>query len=433
MDPTRAMASKLVTPIFDLVLCLSQAVDLVSPLVADHHKRTAQIVFSLGQQLELPEAKLMDVVIAASLHDAGGLTCTDRLNALDFEFTNPYGHSVNGYLLLKPFQPFQNAAEIVRFHHVAWKNGAGAVLDGTPVPLASHLLQLADRVAILIDPKSNVLEQVDGILNQVRAQVGLRFVPQQVAALEILAQKEAFWLDAVYLQYLNSLSRRLHWSELEIDDEQFLGLTNVFRRIVDFRSQFTASHSAGVAATSEHLARLCGFSNADRWLIHLAGLLHDLGKLAVPAEILEKPGKLSKEEYDLVRRHTYYTFHILEPLKILDVVRIWGAYHHESMDGHGYPFHLAAGELPLGSRIVTVADIFTALTENRPYRAGIDAAAALDILIDASAHQRVDAWVVSVLREHLDEMNAVRGAAQISSQEEYRQFVETARHLAYQD
>ena len=124
----------LVLPIFDLVLCLAQAVDLVSPLVADHHRRTAQIAYGLGMQMKLPTDELHDLVIAAALHDVGGLTRQDRLNALDFEYQDPYGHAVFGYLLLKSFPRFQESADIVRFHHVSWRDGEGALFDGIPVP-----------------------------------------------------------------------------------------------------------------------------------------------------------------------------------------------------------------------------------------------------------------------------------------------------------
>ena len=427
------MASKtpLVIPVFDLVLCLSQAVDLVSPLVADHHKRTAQIAYGLGIQMKLPEQELHDLVIAAALHDVGGLTRKDRLVALDFEYQDPYGHAVMGYLLLKTFPPFQASADIVRFHHVPWKHGEGAVFDGIHVPRASHLLQLADRIAVLLDVNKDILEQVDAILEKVRAQTGDRFIPEQVQAFEALAEKEAFWLDAVYLQHLNVLDRRMKWKDLKISEDDFLGLTNLFRRIIDFRSQFTASHSAGVAAVAQALSAHCGFSPADQRMIHLAGLLHDLGKLAVPAEILEKPGKLTKEEYAVIRRHTYYTFHLLEPLKVLDLIRIWGAYHHERMDGHGYPFHLVENELPLGSRIVSVADIFTALTEDRPYRTGMSGKEAFGVLSEAVSQNRLDQNVVNTLYDHLESINEIRRFTQSSALDEYQRFIAEADELMH--
>jgi response regulator RpfG family c-di-GMP phosphodiesterase len=188
----------LVLPIFDLVLCLSQAVDLVSPLMAVHLRRTAQIAYGLGTQMKLPRSGLHDLIIAAALHDVGGLARQDRLLTLDFEYQDPYDHSVFGYLLLKSFLPFQNPAGIVCFHHVPWMQGVGARFNGQPVPRASHLLQLADRVAVLLGSGSDVLGQVNFTLETMRAQSGERFVPDQVRALEALAEKEAFQLDTSY-------------------------------------------------------------------------------------------------------------------------------------------------------------------------------------------------------------------------------------------
>lgn len=413
-------------PIFDFVLCLSEAVDMISPLVADHHKRTAQICYSLGKQLHLPEPDLRTLVIAAALHDVGGLTKGDRLSALDFEYQDPYGHSVLGYLLLKPFLPFAEVANVIRFHHVAWDNGKGATFDGIKVPMLSHLLQLADRIAILIDVNRDVLLQANNIVEKINVQSGTRFVPEHLEALLALRDKEYFWLDSVYMKDLNYLGRRIDFQEISLTEDDFLGLTNVFRRIIDFRSPFTATHSAGVAATAEALAMKLGFSGEDQKLITLAGLLHDLGKLAVPTEILEKPGLLTEEEFDLVKRHTYYTFHLLEPLKIMDIIRQWGALHHERLDGKGYPFHINEDELSLGSRVVAVADIFTALTENRPYRAGMDGAQAFKIITEMVGRGNLDTRVVSALEKNLALIDNERKMAQKSAVDEYQRFKELA-------
>ena len=417
-------------PMLDFVLCLSEAVDLISAEVADHHKRTAQICYGLGKKLGLPESELRDLVIAAALHDVGGLTRADRLSALEFEYQNPYGHSVMGYLLLRPFAPFNRIAEIVRYHHISWDDGSGQFFDGEKVPMLSQLLQLADRVAILIDPSTDVLLQVNGILDKIQAQSGSRFVPEYVNALLEMKTMEYFWLDSIYMKDLAALGRKLDFTEIALDDEDFLGLTNIFRRIIDFRSPFTATHSAGVSAVAGKLGELMGFSAQDRNVIILAGLLHDLGKLAVPAEILEKPDRLTEAEFDVVKRHTYYTYHLLEPLRIMDVIRQWGALHHERLDGKGYPFHLTEAEMPLGSRIVAVADVFTALTEDRPYRKGMPALDAFQIIQEMVAKKNLDEGVAQVLQRNIGMVDLVRSNAQDSAVREYQNFNEVAKQLS---
>ncbi len=420
------------TSIFDLVLCVSEAVDLVSPLVADHHRRTVQVVYNLASHLKMPETEIRDLVMAAALHDIGGLSRQDRLGALDFEYQDPYGHAVRGYLLLRTFAPFNRVADIVRFHHVPWNNGKGAHLDGIPVSPASHLLHLADRVAILINPNTEILDQVEGIIQKIEPESGERFVPNQVKALKEISKVEAFWLDTVYSLSLNTLSRRLAWPKLEIMDNDFMGLSNLFSRIIDFRSPFTATHSAGVAACAIKLGKYSGFDDSDCHYLHLAGLLHDLGKLAVPSEILEKPDRLTPLEYDVVRRHTYHTFRIMETLQILDIVRVWGAYHHERLDGYGYPFHLDDSEIPIGSRIISVADIFTALIEKRPYRDGLPPREVMEILKNASNEHRVDQKIVTLLEEHLDEIYDSVTTTQMEAGKRYTEFVQMSEKLTHQ-
>ena len=409
-------------PILDFVLCLSEAVDLISKEVSDHHKRTAQICYSLGLGLGLPDDELRDLIIAAALHDVGGLTRSDRLSALDFEYQDPFGHAIMGYLLLREFKPFERVANIVRYHHVPWENGDGATFTGEPVPMLSHLLQVADRVAVLIDPNVDVLMQAGAIVEKVESQAGSRFVPEHVECLKRFAKIEYFWLDALFTRDVSILGKRLSFPEISLEDEDFLGVTNLFRRIIDFRSRFTASHSAGVAAVSGELAARSGFSRGDVRVMLLAGLLHDLGKLAIPAEILEKPGKLTEEEFDLMKRHTYYTFHLLEPLRIMDVIRQWGAFHHERLDGLGYPFHVTSKELPLGSRIVAVADVFTALTEDRPYRAGMSTTDAYQIIREMVGKGNLDNEVAETLGRDLDVIDEVRKNAQKSALKEYDEF-----------
>ena len=417
------MSKAISIPIFDLILYLSEAVDYVSPLLNDHHKRVAYIGLKLGEELGLPLNKRKELAIAGALHDVGALSLKERIGLLQFEEERPYEHAQLGYSLLKTFPPFTEIANIVQFHHVPWEQGAGAELDRKSVPTGSHILHLADRVAVLIETKDEILKQVPGIIDKVDQAKGRLFMPELIDAFNGLASKEYFWLDLVsHAEGWRSM-KEIEWESFELNDENLVELTNLFRRIIDFRSPYTATHSSGVAATAHAISDLAGFSEDEMKMMLIAGYIHDLGKLAVPKEILEKPGKLSREEFDVMRHHAYYTDRILRPISVCDVIRNWGALHHERLDGSGYPFHLSEKDLPLGSKIMAVADVFVALTEDRPYRKGMNQKESLGIIEKMGGNLALDSEVVSLLRRNFNDLNAVRIAAQEKGFNEYNRFL----------
>lgn len=416
------MLQGLQVPLFDLVRGLSSAVDLISPAVTDHHKRVAYIAACLGEELGLPAVQRNNLLLAGMLHDIGALSLKERLETLRFEVENPYRHAERGFRLLKTFEPFsKEIAPIVRFHHTPWNEGAGQEFSGERVPFGSHVLHLADRVAVLAGDRTGILGQVKKIRETIQGRAGKPFVPELVDALQSLAAREAFWLDIVSQPIDQILSRKAGLIVVELDLEGLLSLAKLFARIIDFRSQFTATHSSGVAATAGALAGFLGFSGREQKTMTIAGYLHDLGKLAVPPEILEKPAKLTPEEFDVIRSHAFYTCRILERIEGLELVNAWAALHHERLDGTGYPFHLQAEDLSLGSRIMAVADVFTAVTEDRPYRKGMTADRTLQVLQGMADDGALDPQVVSVLREHFDEVNSARIAAQGATSASYRE------------
>ncbi|MCG0276504.1 MAG: HD domain-containing protein, partial [Thermosediminibacteraceae bacterium] len=366
--------------LLDLIMSLSEAVDLISPAAANHHFKVAYIAFSLGTELQLPVEQLTELVLAGILHDIGALSLKERLEALQFEFQNPHQHAEKGYLLLKNYTPFRKVAELILYHHVSWNFGAGAEYKGKEVPKGSHIIHLADRVAILIGGQQEVLGQAKEILKRVESQSGKMFMPELVEAFKSLAFKESFWLEAASPSIGSILSNRIMLPTLELDMEKLTDIAKLFSQIIDFRSRFTATHSSGVAASAELLAKLAGFSGRECQMMRIAGYLHDLGKLAVPPEILEKPRQLTKEEFEIIRCHPFFTYRILEPLKELYEITTWASFHHERLDGNGYPFHYSGHDLPLGARIMAVADVFCAITEDRPYRKGMTKEEALNVL-----------------------------------------------------
>jgi HD-GYP domain-containing protein (c-di-GMP phosphodiesterase class II) len=220
------------------------------------------------------------------------------------------------------------------------------------------------------------------------------------------------------------LKRTVLFKEKELSNEEMADFSKLISRLIGFKSRFIAAHSRGVAAVAVELSRLSGFSKQERRLIEIAAYLHDLGKVAIPPQILEKQDKLSDHERSIMQSHVYHTYQVLEPFETLRIAGFWGTLHQERLNGTGYPFGLTSDDLPLGARIMAVADVFTALTENRPYRKGMDPDSAKAALQSMRNAGELDHYLVDIVFDHYDNMNAVRDAAQKEASADYHCFQE---------
>ena len=394
----------------------------MSPVLAEHSLRVAYLALRLAEALDLRAEERRELCMAGALHDIGAFSLNERLDILAFEESRPMEHSEAGYLLLKDFEPFRNVAGLVRHHHLAWNHGAGQTHSGRPVPRGSHLLHLADRVAVLVTRDAGILGQVPEICTTVCERRGSVFIPEMVDALLKLAERDYIWLEIASDGMEAILRRSLATQMTEVDLESLLAFSRLICRIIDFKSEFTATHSSGVAATGKMLARLVGFSRQECQMFQIAGYLHDLGKLAIPSEILEKPGRLTSAEWQVMRTHVFFTYQILDPIEALSRISAWGALHQERLDGSGYPFHYTADDIPLGSRIMAVADVFTAICEHRPYRKGMSKPEALRVLREMVRHNELDGAMVDLLIRNFETINRIRADAQSDATREYKTF-----------
>jgi len=414
---------QLYVSLWDLIAPLAKTVDMMNRAVADHHMSVAYLAFRISEELELPPPERREIAVAGLLHDIGAFSLNDRLDLLGFEETHATQHSVAGYLLLKRFRPFAGIANLVRYHHVPWKDGEGASQDGQPVPRGSHILHLADRVAVLLSTKEAALGQVAGIREKIERWKGTVFVPEFVDAMLRLAEKDYIWLEVTSGALEMILKKALRLQVEDLDLEELLEFARLLCQVIDFRSEFTATHSSGVGAVAVALARKVGFSKQECLMTQIAAYLHDLGKLAVPTEILEKPGKLTPDDWHVMRTHVYFTYQILDPIDALNMITSWGALHQERLDGSGYPFGLKGEDLPLGSRIMAVADVFTGITEDRPYRKAMTPEKAQAVLRDMAGRNQLDERLVNMLLEDFDEVNRARAEAQTEAIRDYEKFV----------
>ena len=170
----------------------------------------------------------------------------------------------------------------------------------------------------------------------------------------------------------------------------------VLARAVEAKSPFTKGHSDRVTAFALALAETIGVAHAERELLHRGGILHDIGKISIPDAILNKPGSLTPEERAVIEQHPAQGVKIIEPLESLrDLVPLI-RWHHERLDGRGYPDRLKGDAIPYLVRILSVADVYDALQSERPYRAALAHTRCLEILRSDAAGGGLDPELVEV-------------------------------------
>ncbi len=384
-----------------MLLSLSDALDLASPHLAMHQMRSAFIAWEIGKESKISNTDLKNLFIASLLHDVGALSAEEKINLHQFEVIDTEHHCILGEAFLKKIPMFKQSSQFVRFHHTPWAQMELPISN--PIAYCSQILNLADTVERKIIRQKYILHQDKEIINHISS-LNNQICPEIIEVFKKVAVREEFWFDLTSPRLYSILLHHGPGKGIEINISELLSISELFRNLIDFRSQFTATHSTGVAATASGIARRFGLTDTEVELMEVAGNFHDLGKLVIPNSMLEKPGKLTEEEFALMKRHTYFTYSILTTIGGIQNIAEWAAFHHERLDGSGYPFHLDASKLSTGARIMCVADILTAIAENRPYRKGLEKEEILNILQGLVKKGYLDITIVDVLKENFEEI-----------------------------
>ena len=267
-------------------------------------------------------------------------------------------------------------------------------LAGEEIPLLARICGLAQTAEVfLTDRGPAAAEEVVGLRS------GRWFDPALVEALLAEVRENGLWED---------LSRKDPWREvsrLEPDDRALKAtpervdlVARAFAEIIDAKSPFTYRHSEGVARVAVAMAEGAGLGPEGTRDLMRAALLHDLGKLGISNRILDKPGGLTDEEYEEIKRHPKITYDILSRVGPFRPIAETAANHHEKLDGSGYHRGIGAEDLDLPSRILAVADIYDALSAERPYHKALPQEKVIDILREESA-TKLDPECVAILED----------------------------------
>ncbi len=408
----------------EIIYAFSNAVDVVNPILKNHHRRTAIIAYHLGRQCGLGSDALASLVVAASLHDIGALTIKDAAALAELDVHNPHPHERLGASMLSSYAAFNTTRNIILYHHVRYDEALYtdfevAESDVSEAPRESFILHLADRIEILLDPSILALNQRERIVKQIEKLSGTLFDPNIVNAFIELSEREVFWFEIEDIS-LKTIFSRINMEGISAQNERqsLEDLVFTLSKVIDYKCAFTASHSVGVAYTAYRLAQYLGLSKARCREVKMAGYLHDIGKLAVPSEIISKPGKLTKQEFNIMKSHPYYTYQILKNIEGLVNVATWAGEHHEREDLSGYPRKPKVEALGIEAKIISYADVFTALCEDRPYRNALSLEEGLRVLKEEMNCSDED-LVYKTLVEHSQALYSVLRSIQSDAREVY--------------
>ncbi len=396
---------------------ISKAQHVINEEVGRHQQQVAFLSYCLAKKLRFSHLEIERLVVAGLCHDIGALSLAEQKIAIKGVSISINSHAFRGAYLMERYMPELEISNIIKYHHYNWDNG-NAILENPDMPIQSGLVHLADRVCSKILATSSVLTTIDEIKQYVENGRGKEFSSEHVDAFHALADQEWLWLGLISDNPVEKIDKD-YFSCIEVDIERVVNWSKLYSQIIDFRSPFTATHSASVAITAMKLAELMNFSSKDCKKMLAAGYLHDLGKLTVDNLILEKDSSLTKDEFAVIRTHTYYTYYLLDEIYGMGEIKEWAAYHHEKINGNGYPFHLAEPDLSLGARIMAVADVFSALTEERPYKKALSKEEVTEILNKMVKNLTLDGNIVAVLEENFDLLTQNCFSAKVSAIKEY--------------
>ncbi|MFA9274109.1 MAG: HD-GYP domain-containing protein [Candidatus Aquirickettsiella gammari] len=437
----------------ELISALSHALDITEGQPEGHCIRCCWIGMHIGKEIHLPEHQLWDLYYTLLLKDLGCSSNAARICELyltdDLEFKRDFktvGDSLPQVLhfvlkhtglkagLAERFRSVltilrdgreiaqeliatrcQRGAEIARLLRFSEDVAQGIYsLDehfngqGRPEGLQAETIPIFSRIALL-SQVIDVFQVADGAnaaLKEIRERSGVWFDPLLVDAFERVAAKEEFWrtlrADDLTARVVALEPRSF---EVPLDDDYLDDIAAAFGQVVDSKSPYTSGHSARVALYTDMIAEALEISPERRRWLKRGALLHDVGKLGVSNSVLDKAGKLDISEWDAVKMHASYTETILSRISAFSELALVSAAHHERLDGAGYPKGLHADQICLETRIITTADIFDAITAERPYRGATPIPRTLEIMAE-NLHTAIDERCFEALKLAIAKLEA---------------------------
>ena len=363
-----------------------------------HSLQVAYLTLKICKNLDIDEDTKNSLVIAAYFHDFSAEK-TNMCDSLDkYEKGNAVKeHCILGYLLFKFLLPKSDICKFILYHHNTYD--VDYIINNIENPLESNIIKLADDISIynIFNEQASVNDVID-FLNERSYMYNPNYLNR------FLDTNAKMAIENV----LNESYKENFWKEVDLLNYKVITIEDIIvclAFIIDCKCDITNFHSLSVSNTSCMLGKYFNLSENEYYNLKIGSLLHDIGKIAIPNEILKKEGPLTKAEFEIMKQHAVYTYEILSNLKHEHILNI-ASNHHEKLNGKGYPRGLS--DLTLSEKIVAVADIFVALIQKRSYKDGFSKDKVIEILSNCANKGEIDGEVVKKVIEnyyYLEKMN----------------------------
>lgn len=356
-----------------------------------HGKEVAYITLQICNQLSIDENTKKNLIIAAYLHDvsASKTNYFDKLK--NFDTFKHYEHCLYGYSFFDTLIPSSDFSKYILYHH--HKYNSKNIINKIEMPLESNILKLADDISLFKHSNNDVtVDKINEFLNKNRELYNPIYLNEILNNNGELILKSL--LDNSYIEFIDNYGENYFVSK-----SIFMEFVECIAFMLDFKCEITNIHSLSVCLFSILLSEEFNFSKEEISEIRIGSLLHDIGKFGIPDDILKKPGRLTTEEFAIMKKHIEYTYEIVSNLKNEKILNI-ASNHHEKLNGKGYP--RAISNLSLAERIVAVADIFAALNQKRSYKKEFPKEKTIEILSNCVKNGELDEEIVNKIIDKYD-------------------------------
>jgi HD-GYP domain-containing protein (c-di-GMP phosphodiesterase class II) len=390
------------------MLCrvFSRALDIIEEEqigASEHHgMRVGALCAAMGKQLGYDDDSILALATCALFHDNALTEYNISERELMLNSKNMVQHCIKGQSNVS-WLPFKkDISGFILYHHELGDGSGPFRKKEGEYPFEAAILAAADSVDVAYRLQNVKPEELPALRDKVAAAAETFSTRPAVNAL----------LGVLDMDMLNSLTdanisttldQSLPRWELAVTEPSIAGIAEFIGHVIDFKSRFTHSHTSGIANLSRRMGEYYGYSQEEKSALYLAASLHDIGKITTPTTILEKPGKLDPDEFEIIKKHVFYTHEWLSNIPDFDLIKNWAANHHEKLDGKGYSFGKSADELDFNSRLMACLDIYQAVSEPRPYHEERNHADTIKVLYGMADKGFIDKKIVKDIDEVMKE------------------------------